>query len=421
MDCHGEDFRLREIMENEQISTYFQPIVSLKTGHIFAYEALVRGIRKNSDILITPRELFHRADQETVSREFDQLCRKKSLEQFSNFHSSSSAMMFMNINTSIIGTRNDENPHINTITRQMGFDPQHIGLELIESKTDFPDDLINFANHYRESGFLIVIDDFGSEHSNLDRLIQIHPDIIKIDRSIISGIESDSYRQSILKSIHSLAEMTGSLCLAEGVETIAEIRMCHLLGVDLFQGFAIAYPSPDLKTLEIETTARIALLQADVHKITIDSLKQKRRLTGDINVLADWLVRQITHVDFGLLKPVFGEFIAMNSEIECIYLLNAEGIQISETISSPILSSQSRPSIFCPAKEGTSQKFKPYFTCFEALGVHRYLTDKYLSLASGNLCRTLAIQLGIQESPGTILCIDFLEETIRTHGAPHRK
>jgi len=421
MDCHGEDFRLREIMENEQISTYFQPIVSLKTGNIFAYEALVRGIRKNSDVLITPRELFRRADQETVSREFDQLCRKKSLEQFSNFHSSSSAMMFMNINTSIIDARSDENPHINTITRQMGFDPQHIGLELIESKTDFPDDLINFANHYRESGFLIVIDDFGSEHSNLDRLIQIHPDIIKIDRSIISGIESDSYRQSILKSIHSLAEMTGSLCLAEGVETIAEIRMCHLLGVDLYQGFAIAYPSPELKKLEIETTARIALLQTDVHKITIDTLKQKRRLTGDINVLADWLVRQITQVDLGILKPVFNEFIAMNGEIECIYLLNAEGTQISETISGPTLTSQSRPSIFSPAKEGTNHKFKPYFTCFEALGVHRYLTDKYLSLASGNLCRTLAIQLGIQENPGTILCIDFLEETIRTKSATQRK
>jgi len=420
MDCHGEDFRLREIMENEQISTFFQPIVSLKTGNIFAYEALVRGIRTNSNVLITPNELFRKADQETVTREFDQLCRRKSLEQFSNFHSSSSAMMFMNINTSIIDARSDENPHINTITRQMGFDPQHIGLELIESKTEFPDDLINFANHYRESGFLIIIDDFGCEHSNLDRLIQIHPDIIKIDRSIVSGIENDTYRQSILKSIHSLSEMTGSLCLAEGVETIAEIRMCHLLGVDLFQGFAIAYPSPDLKNLEIETTERIKLIQTDVHKITIDTIKQKRRLTGDINVLADWLVRQITQVDLGLLKAVFNEFIAMNSEIECIYLLNADGRQISETISSPTLASQSRPSIFKAAKEGTDHKFKPYFTCFEALGVHRYLTDKYLSLASGNLCRTLAIQLGIQENPGTILCIDFLEETIRTQSAAKR-
>ena len=122
---------------------------------------------------------------------------------------------------------------------------------------------MSFVRKYRDSGFLIVIDDFGCEHSNIDRLIQIHPDIIKVDRSIISCIENDPYRQSILKSIHSLAEMTGYLCLAEGVETLAEIKTCHLLGVDLFQGFAIACPSPDIPRLEEATRTQVRILQGE--------------------------------------------------------------------------------------------------------------------------------------------------------------
>lgn len=404
-------------MEKEQLCTFFQPIISLKTGEIFAYEALVRGIRQNSTALITPGELFARADQETLSKEFDHLCRKKALEEFGNFHTQSDAMIFVNINTSVISASPAVPTHINTIAHQMGFKPQNIGLELIESKANSADDLINFVNHYRDSGFLIVIDDFGCEQSNIDRLIQIQPDIIKIDRSIISGIENDTYRQSILKSIHSLAEMTGSLCLAEGVETISEIRTCHRHGVDLFQGFAIAYPSPNLLQLEKDTEERIKLIQADIRRITLDNLRMKRRLTGDINMLADWFIRQLPRGNLEELKSAFQDFIAMNNEIECIYLLDSAGIQISDTIACPLIASRNRPSIFSPSKRGADHSFKPYFICFEALGVRRYLTDKYLSLASGNLCRTFSVQLDTETTAGQILCIDFLEEATRTPAA----
>ncbi len=418
------DFVLQDILEKERICTFFQPIVSLKTGEIFAYEALVRGLRHNSETLITPRDLFAQADKETISLEFDRLCRKKALENFSKFHISGAEkrelakqahpMMFMNINTSVIGSGDSESPHISTITRQMGFDPKNIGLELIESPSNSPEELIDFVNHYRDSGFLIVIDDFGCEHSNLDRLIQIHPDIIKIDRSIISEIERDPYRQSILKSIHSLAEMTGSLCLAEGVETLEEILTCHLLGVDLFQGFAIACPSPDLEKVGAEALKAIEQIQGDIRKATFDAIRSKRRLTGDINVLADWLIRQISARNLDSMTPVFQEFIAMNGEIECIYLLDNTGHQISETITSQVVTHQSRPGIFKPARPGASHTFKPFFTCFEALGIQRYLTDVYLSLASGNLCRTFSVKLEPENPLGFILCIDFLEEAIRT-------
>lgn len=410
-------FDLSDIIKNEHISTFFQPIVNLKTGTIFAYEALVRGLGINSEHLITPCELFDQADRETCSLEFDRLCRKKALESFQKFTLTSNAMMFMNINTAVINN-NEEKTHISTITQQMGFNPERIGLELVESPAHSPQELIDFVSHYRKSGFLIVIDDFGCKQSNLDRLIQIHPDVIKIDRSIISGIESDPYRQSILKSIHSLAEMTGALCLAEGVETLPEIITCHLLGVDLFQGFAIACPSPDLINLEKATMAQIHAVQMELQKSSIESLRNKRRLTGDITILADWLIRQIDPTHFDSMHMQFQEFIALNSEVECVYLLDSNGIQVSDTISSPFLAIQSCPSIFNPAPKGTNHSLKAFFTCFEALGVKQYLTDVYLSLASGNLCRTFSVELPPLETiPGAtsfILCLDFLEEAIRT-------
>lgn len=408
-----DDFAVTDILKKERICTFFQPVVSLKTGQIFAYEALVRGIRDDADSFIAPDELFSRAERETVSLEFDRLCRKKALENFQGFHHTSAALMFMNINTSVIDSSENEKPHISTISQQMGFDPRHIGLEVIESRAASSDGLVEFASHYRDTGFLIIIDDFGCEHSNLDRLIQIHPDIIKVDRSIVSGIESDPYRQSILKSIHSLAEMTGALCLAEGVETVDEICACHRLGVDLYQGYIIAMPSPDLPRLERETLARISEIRASIRQTTISSFSSRRRLTGDVTRLADWLVRQISPRDIDGMIPVFEEFIAMNSEIECIYLLDAAGRQITETISSPLVDQIRKPGFFAPAGKGADHSFKPFYTCFEALRVQQYLTDVYLSLASGNLCRTFSVMLRRPDATAFILCIDFLEEIVR--------
>ena len=75
MKSSSRDFILQDILEKEDICTFFQPIVSLKTGEIFAYEALVRGLKANTDGFIAPRDLFAQAQRETISLEFGRLCR----------------------------------------------------------------------------------------------------------------------------------------------------------------------------------------------------------------------------------------------------------------------------------------------------------------------------------------------------------
>jgi hypothetical protein len=95
-------------------------------------------------------------------------------------------------------------------------------------------------------------------------------------------------------------------------------------------------------------------------------------------------------------------------------MLDANGIQISDTVMSPLVVCQGRHSIFQPAQQGADHSFKTYYTCFEALGIKRFLTDVYLSLASGNLCRTFSTKIGSETAQAYILCIDFLEDRINT-------
>lgn len=415
MNSSPETIDCKDLLRRERVCSCFQPIVCLRTGKIFAYEALIRGIHPGSNTVVSPADLFAAADAQNKSVEFDRICQQSALEYFKEFSETSDSLLFMNINTSLISSDEGSFSELNAMTQKMGFDPSVIGLELIESRAKSSDDLAAFVNYYRDTGFLIVADDFGCEHSNMERLIQIKPDIIKVDRSIISGIESDIYRQSILKSIHNLSQMTGSLCLAEGVETVDEVLTCYMFGVDLFQGYAIARPEFNLERLEQETLQKIESLREKIKAESIRVLRQKRRLTGDVNSLADWLVRQITSEKIDMMEPIFQEFIVINPEIECIYLLDSKGVQISNTIVSPFLRNKARSYIFMPAVIGTDQSFKSYYTCFEAFNISRYLSDPYLSAASGNLVRTLSVKLwNDSNSAYSILCIDFIEEVIKT-------
>lgn len=413
MDYSIKKRLLSSVLEDIEICPYFQPIICLKTGKIFAYEALIRGWVVDTKEPISPSELFALSDSLQLTQDFDQLCQQLALENFKEFDNNNDALLFMNIHTNCIYKESVDDGVLPDLTERMGFHPSVIGLEFIESKANSSHELIYFVRQQRESGFLIVVDDFGSEHSNIERLILIHPDIIKIDRNIIHGIDKDAYRQSILKSIVSLSEMTGSVCLAEGVETEAELLTCALLGVNLLQGFAIGRPDADLKKIEKSALKKIKSCQNHLRKQIVSRLKETSYLTSDVNSVADWLVRQIDCQSIESMETIFEEFIIVNSEIESIFVLDEDGIQVTDMVVAPHIKAKPHSYIFRVAEKGCDHSLRPYFTCFKAFKINRFFADKHLSSASGNMCRTLAVRLQ-EGKKAFILCIDFLEETIKT-------
>lgn len=413
MDYSIKKRLLSSVLEDIEICPYFQPIICLKTGKVFAYEALIRGWMADTKEPISPSELFSLSDSLQLTQDFDHLCQQLALEAFKRFNNRCDALLFMNIHTNCIYKESVDEGLLPSLTERMGFHPSGIGLEFIESKAHSSNELIYFVQQQRDSGFLIVVDDFGCEHSNIERLILTHPDIIKIDRNIIHGIDKDAYRQSILKSIVSLSEMTGSVCLAEGVETADELLTCALLGVNLLQGYVIARPESDLKKLEKAALKKIGSYQDKLKKKMVAHLKETSYLTSDVNAVADWLIRQLEGTSVESMEDIFQEFIAMNPEIETIFVLDENGIQVTNMMVAPHIQAKSHSYIFYVAKKGYDHSLRPYFTCFEAFTINRFFTDKHLSSASGNLCRTLAVRLqGVKKT--YILCIDFLEEIIKT-------
>jgi len=95
----------------------------------------------------------------------------------------------------------------------------------------------------RSVGALVALDDFGAGFAGINSLIDTDPDILKLDRYMVSGIETSGIRQSAVKSIFSLTKSMGIELIAEGVETQQEVSCLADLGVYLFQSYFFAKPA----------------------------------------------------------------------------------------------------------------------------------------------------------------------------------
>lgn len=106
------------------------------------------------------------------------------------------------------------------------------------------DDILENLRTVRKLGARIAIDDVGAGHSSLRHILKIHPDIIKLDRSLIENIDRDEEKQSLLEALLTFARRMGYSVVAEGVETPEELATLKAHGVTLIQGYLFARPAP---------------------------------------------------------------------------------------------------------------------------------------------------------------------------------
>jgi len=116
----------------------------------------------------------------------------------------------------------------------------------------------------REAGGLIAMDDAGQGHSGLARMIEVRPDLIKLDRALVAGIDSDPMKKAVVQLVGDLAGQLDAWILAEGVETRGELAEVIRMGVPLVQGWAVGYPARGWSDLDEDSRRFVADAQARV-------------------------------------------------------------------------------------------------------------------------------------------------------------
>lgn len=137
------------------------------------------------------------------------------------------------------------------------------------------DDLRGPLELLREAGALVAIDDAGAGYAGLQAIAELRPQLVKVDRSLVSGMGDDPVKSSVVRMLGDLAGRLDAWLLVEGVEEVDELEAAARLGVPLGQGYLLGRPSPVFVELDNDLRDRIrwgALQRSD--RSTVRSLVQ---------------------------------------------------------------------------------------------------------------------------------------------------
>jgi len=303
---------LVEMLAKERFTTHFQPIVSIQdTSQIYGYESLLRGMDEEGN-LVPPESIFELASEAGLLPQLDRVARLNTIEEFS--HHQVSGCIFINFApTALYDPVYCLRSTVEAIDRA-GIHHQRVVFEVVES--DNPQDLAHLKavlQYYRDSGFLVALDDLGSGYSSLNLLHQLRPDFIKLDMQLIRDVHQDLYKASITEKLLEITQKLNIQTVAEGIECIEELNWLRERGATFGQGYLIAKPNAvpatttphfDALTLSVASTFHHQIEQRVQHQTEFERIvaavtqriRQSLELDEILQTTADE-VRQLFEVD----------------------------------------------------------------------------------------------------------------------------
>jgi len=234
---------IKDAIENDRFTPFFQPIYNMHTKKIEKYEALARIIQEDGTI-ITPFQFLDIAIKSKLYPHITKVMIEKSFEYFKDKEYEFS------INLSIEDILNKQT-HKFIVDKIKKFPtPQKIVFEILESdKVNNYEIIQEFIKDIKQFGCKFAIDDFGSGYSNFAHILELNIDYLKIDASLVKLITTDENSRVITKTIINFASSLGLKTIAEYVEDKEGLELLDKLGADYIQGYYIGKPQKTLQSL----------------------------------------------------------------------------------------------------------------------------------------------------------------------------
>jgi diguanylate cyclase (GGDEF)-like protein/PAS domain S-box-containing protein len=234
---------LRRAIERNEFLLHYQPVVRLATGEITAMEALVRWEHPVHGQL-SPAQFIPVAEETGLIVPIGQHVLAMACRDAHSWNRSGAGRIRVSVNISPRQFRHpeiiDQVVDVLTVT---GLEPDLLFLEITESMmVEDIDSVRETLLRLREIGVHVAVDDFGTGYSSLGSLRQLPVEIVKIDRTFVSGVAADAQDAVMLSGMVELAHRLGLVVIAEGVESVAERDRLRAMGCDLAQGYFFSVP-----------------------------------------------------------------------------------------------------------------------------------------------------------------------------------
>ncbi|WP_170270094.1 GGDEF domain-containing protein [Heliorestis acidaminivorans] len=247
LDSGKKIWALKQAIEDKNFIIHYQPIYSLEKGAIIGYEALARGPENSA--FQSPLQIFKLAEKANCLLPLERLLRQLALEGASDIKKNQ--FLFLNCSPQVINDPSFSRGDFRQIVESTGLRTEQIVLEITERH------VINDFTHfrkiidiYRKQGFRFAVDDAGAGYSSLQSIAELQPEYIKIDKSLIEGINNSAVKQALLDTFLSFALKINSHIIAEGIEKEEQLKWLCKAGIHLGQGYLLGRPSPQKKYSE---------------------------------------------------------------------------------------------------------------------------------------------------------------------------
>ncbi|MGZ5573813.1 MAG: bifunctional diguanylate cyclase/phosphodiesterase [Methylobacter sp.] len=257
------EYRLRHALENGEFLLYYQPKMDFATGKICGAEALIRW-QPPGEAMIPPLDFIPVAEETGQIEEIghwvlQNACRKaEELKKLLGLP----ITVAVNVSPRQFRQLNLVNM-VDSALKSTGLDPQCLELEITESSlAQDPVNFIKILHDLKTLGVKLAIDDFGTGYSSMAYLKDFPIDRLKIDKTFVVDLETESANIAILKAIVALGHSLGLKVVAEGVETAYQQAFLHGIGCDELQGYYFSKPLPVEAFVELLTnsTAQLQVL-----------------------------------------------------------------------------------------------------------------------------------------------------------------
>ncbi len=233
---------LKRIIEAQAVNVAFQPIYFLKPMSLLGLEMLSRP--QTSTPMVNPEIFFRSALRYGVYYEIEMIGWRKALKTVCDIFDGRQKL-FLNCDPYLV--ENEKFKNVKGLFSSYGMPSRETFLEITERSAVIAYDVFfERLKEYRQDGFKIAVDDMGAGYSSLESIVEIRPEVVKLDRRIISGLHTDSFKRSVVKLIVTFCRENNIICVGEGIENRQEFDILVELGVEAGQGYYLCRPTDSI-------------------------------------------------------------------------------------------------------------------------------------------------------------------------------
>ncbi|NEO85964.1 MAG: EAL domain-containing protein [Spirulina sp. SIO3F2] len=241
------EHELRKAIDNQEFALYYQPIVSLQSGHLDGFEALIRWFHPEHG-LIRPDQFIPIAEETGLILAIGEWVLRAAFEQMTQWYQQDPRVESLTLNINLSTQQFAQSSLVSQLESYLARTPlpaRCFKLEITESVVmEEAQTAERILKQLKEKGFQLCIDDFGTGYSSLSYLHRFPVDTLKVDRSFVQRLETHYEDAQITQAIVALAHNLKMNVVAEGIERLEQIKYLQPLGCEQGQGFFFAKPFP---------------------------------------------------------------------------------------------------------------------------------------------------------------------------------